>query len=172
MALASVRARLAARRRGVRAGRGVVLGRRVRLEVRPGGRLVLADGCAIGAGTRLYAGPGATLTIGRRAVLGERCVVVAHGGVEVGEGAVLGDRAMVVDFDHVIDDVERPIRRQEIRATPVTIGAAARLHVGACVLRGATVGTGAVVGPHAVVTADVPAGRDVGGVPARPGVTT
>lgn len=172
MAPASLRLRIAARRRGVRAGRDVVLGRRVELDVRAGGRLLLGDGCTIGDATRLYAGPGATLAIGAGAVLGERCVLVAHAGVDVGERSVLGDGAMVVDFDHDFGDVERPIRVQPVRADPVIIGPDARIGLRACVLSGVTVGAGAVVGPHAVVTADVAPGAGVDGVPARPVAAT
>jgi len=52
----------------------------------------------------------------------------------------------------------------------VTIGAGARIGLGASVLRGVSVGAGAIVEPRAVVTRDVPAGGHVGGVPAKPTV--
>ena len=73
---------------------------------------------------------------------------------------------MLVDFDHVIDDVELPIRAQPLVATPIVIGERARIGLGSGVLRGVTVGAGATVGPHAVVTRDVAPGASVGGVPA------
>jgi acetyltransferase-like isoleucine patch superfamily enzyme len=73
---------------------------------------------------------------------------------------------MIVDFDHVFEDVERPIRAQPLRSTPVTIGEGARIGFGASILRGVVVGAGAIVEPRAVVTRDVPAGGHVGGVPA------
>ena len=155
------------RKPGVRAGRRVALGRRVKLEVLPGALLVIGDGCRIGERTRIVVQAG-RVEIGAGARLGERCTIVAHAGVTIGAGARLDDGAVLVDFDHVVDDVELPIRAQPLIATPIAIGERARIGLGSGVLRGVTVGADAVVGPHAVVTRDVAPGTTVGGVPARP----
>lgn len=152
--------------RGVTVGRDVRLGRGVQLDVAAGGRITLEDGCAVGDGSRLLA-RGGEIRIGSGAVLGERCTLLAHAGIAVGARARLGDGAMAVDFNHVIDDVETPVRLQPLDAASVRIGPEARLGPGASVLRGVTVGPGAVVGAHAVVTHDVAPGARAGGVPAR-----
>lgn len=154
-------------RRGVRCGARVRVGRRVRLDVAPGAELVLEDRCRIGDGTRIVVG-GGRVVVGAGAVLGERCVIVARAGVTIGSRARLDDGAVVVDFDHSTDDVERPIRLQPLVAGAVEIGVGARVGLGAAVLRGVSVGAGATVEPHAVVTRDVAAAATVGGVPARP----
>jgi acetyltransferase-like isoleucine patch superfamily enzyme len=152
---------------GVSAGQDVEVRRDVQFTVTPGARLRLGDGCAIGEGTRIVVNDG-VVEVGAGAVLGPRCTIVAHAGVTIGAGAHLEEGAVVVDFDHVIEDVERPIRAQALEATAVTIGAGARIGLAASVLRGVTVGEQATVGPHAVVTRDVPPRTSVGGVPARP----
>jgi acetyltransferase-like isoleucine patch superfamily enzyme len=155
------------REAGVRRGSDVVVGRGVRLQANPGAEIVLGDGCRIGDGTRIVVQAG-SVRLGAGAVLGERCTVVAHSGVTIGARARLGDGAVIVDFDHVFEDVERPIRVQPLKSTPVAIGDGARIGLGASILRGVCVGAGAIVEPRAVVTRDVPAGGRVGGVPAKP----
>lgn len=160
-------ARSVLRSPGVVAGRDVAVGRQVQLEVGAGAQLVIGDGCRIGERTRIVVQQG-RVEIGAGARLGERCAIVAHAAVTVGADAWLQDGAVLVDFDHVVDDVELPIRAQPIVATPIIIGERARIGLGSGVLRGVTVGPDAIVGPHAVVTRDVAAGARVGGVPARP----
>ena len=167
MALAVLRR---TRRPGVQRGAGVRLGRGVRLDAAAGARIVLGDGCVVGERTRIAVQAG-SVEIGPGAVLGERCTIVAHSGVAIGAGAEFGHEVVIVDFDHVIADVERPIRQQPLVSTPVTVGAGARIGFGASVLRGVTVGERARVDPRAVVTRDVPPGAHVGGVPARPRTT-
>jgi acetyltransferase-like isoleucine patch superfamily enzyme len=152
---------------GVRAARDVVIGRGVQLEVGAGAQLHIGDGCRIGERTRIVVQQG-LVELGAGGRLGERCTLVAHAGITIGAGAWLEDGAVLVDFDHVVDDVERPIRAQPLVATPIVIGEQARIGLGSAVLRGVSVGAGAVVGPHAVVTRDVAPGAHVGGVPARP----
>jgi acetyltransferase-like isoleucine patch superfamily enzyme len=159
--------RSALRLPGVQAGRGVAVGRHVQVQVGAGGQLVIGDGCRIGDGTRIVVQQG-RVELGAGARLDDRCTIVAHAGVTIGANAWLQDGAVLVDFDHVIDDVELPIRSQPLVATPIVIGAGARIGLGSGVLRGVTVGAAAVVGPHAVVTRDVAPGAHVGGVPARP----
>ena len=158
-------ARLRSRGR-VRAQGRVRIGRGVRFHLAPGAVVTLEDRCAIGAGTRFHIHGEAR--IGAGAHLGERCVVAAHERVEVGAGASLDDEVVLIDFDHGIADVERPIRLQGVSTSPVVIGERAVLAAGATVLRGVIVGAGARVQPRGVVTRDVPPGATVGGVPARP----
>jgi len=160
-------ARTLLRQPGVRPGRDITIGRHVRLDVGSGAQLVIGDGCRIGERTRIVVRQG-RVELGAGARLGERCTIVAHAGVTIGAGAWLEDGAVLVDFDHVIDDVELPIRAQPLVATPIFVGDRARIGLGSSVLRGVRVGTGAVVGPHAVVTHAVAPGAHVGGVPARP----
>jgi len=144
----------------------VRIGRGVRFHLTPGAEVTLARGARIGAGTRFHVQGHAR--IGPDATLGERCVIAAHERVEVGAGAHLDDEVVLIDFDHGVGDVERPIRLQGLVTSPVVIGEHAVLAAGATVLRGVEVGAGARVQPRAVVTRDVAAGATVAGVPARP----
>lgn len=165
MALLPARLRLARWPR-VRAGRGVVLGTGVRFDVAREAEVVLAEGCSLGERARVIVRSG-RVHVGPGVAIGERVTIVAHAGVTIGAGAVLEEGAVIVDFNHVFDDVEQPIRLQPLQSAPVVVGAGARIGLGASILAGVCIGDRATVGPHAVVTADVPPGVAVEGVPAR-----
>jgi acetyltransferase-like isoleucine patch superfamily enzyme len=87
--------------------------------------------------------------------------------VSIGRECVVADRVMLIDFDHGVVEVERPIRLQGIYKRDVQVGHNCWIGYGACILRGVTVGDNAVIGTSAVVTRDVPANAVVAGVPAR-----
>jgi acetyltransferase-like isoleucine patch superfamily enzyme len=74
---------------------------------------------------------------------------------------------MLIDFDHGVVDVERPIRDQGIYKRDVNVGHNVWIGYGACILRGTTVGENAVIGTSSVVTTAVPANAVVGGIPAK-----
>jgi acetyltransferase-like isoleucine patch superfamily enzyme len=80
---------------------------------------------------------------------------------------VVADRVMLIDFDHGVVEVDRPIRLQGIYKRDVDVGNNCWIGYGVCVLRGVTVGDNAVLGTSAVVTTDVPANAVVAGIPAR-----
>ncbi|HEY0364314.1 MAG TPA: acyltransferase [Solirubrobacteraceae bacterium] len=143
------------------------LGRGVRFDLAPGAILSLGDRCRVGDGCRLHLGAGAAVVIGAEARLGERCVIAAHERVEIGPAARLGDEVVLIDFDHDVGDVERPVREQPLLTAPVVIGPRAVVGTAAGVLRGVTVGEGARVGVRSVVTHDVPPGARAEGTPAR-----
>ena len=125
----------------------------------------LRDRLAVTGRPRL--GHGAMVSVGAGAILGERCVIAAHERVEIGAGARLEDEVVLIDFDHDVRDVERPVREQGILTAPVVVGERARIGAAAGVLRGVAIGAGARVGVRAVVTHDVPPGARAEGVPAR-----
>ena len=100
-------------------------------------------------------------------MLGQECTVSAFQHVSIGRECVIADRVMLIDFDHGMVEVDRPVRLQGIYKRDVRVGNNVWIGYGACILRGVTVGDNAVIGTNAVVTRDVPHNAVVGGVPAR-----
>jgi acetyltransferase-like isoleucine patch superfamily enzyme len=120
----------------------------------------------VGHGCKLRCHEGA-ISIGAKSVLGQECTISAYKHVSIGRECVIADRVMLIDFDHGMVEVDRPVRLQGIYKRDVRVGNNVWIGYGACILRGVTVGDNAVIGTNAVVTKDVPANAIVGGVPAR-----
>jgi acetyltransferase-like isoleucine patch superfamily enzyme len=138
----------------------------VHFEIGPNARVVLGRWSWLGHGTKVRAHEGEVI-IGAKSVLGQECTLSAYQHIEIGRECVIADRVMLIDFDHGVVEVERPIRAQGIYMRDVNVGHNVWMGYGACVLRGARVGDNCVVGTNSVVTKDVPDNAIVGGVPAR-----
>ena len=52
--------------------------------------------------------------VGAKSVLGQECTISAFQHVSIGRECIIADRCMLIDFDHGIVEVERPIRAQGI----------------------------------------------------------
>jgi len=136
------------------------------LQIGSAGQIELGRWSWLGHGTKIRCHEG-TVSIGAKTVLGQECTISAYQHVSIGRECVVADRVMLIDFDHGMVEVERPVRLQGIYKRDVRIGNNVWIGYGACILRGVTVGDNAVIGTNAVVTDDVPANAVVGGVPAR-----
>jgi acetyltransferase-like isoleucine patch superfamily enzyme len=139
---------------------------KVTFEIGKDARVVLGRWSWLGHGTKIRAHEG-EVVIGAKSVLGQECTISAYQHVSIGRECIVADRAMLIDFDHGVVEVERPIRLQGIYKRDVRVGHNVWMGYGACVLRGVTVGDNAIVGTSAVVTKDVPDNAVVAGVPAR-----
>src|ERR671933_1578030 len=120
----------------------------------------------IGHGTKIRAHEG-EVEIGAKTVLGQECTISAFQHVSIGRECIVADRVMLIDFDHGVVEVERPIRVQGIYKRDVRVGHNVWVGYGAWFLRGATVGDNAVIGTLSVVTKDVPANAVAAGAPVR-----
>ena len=136
------------------------------LEIGRHGRVELGRWSWYGHGTKIRCHEG-EVSIGAKTVMGQECTISAYQHVSIGRECVIADRVMLIDFDHGMVEVDRPIRLQGIYKRDVRVGNNVWIGYGACILRGVTVGDNAVIGTNAVVTHDVPANAVVGGVPAR-----
>jgi acetyltransferase-like isoleucine patch superfamily enzyme len=136
----------------------IELGKRAHLE--------LGRWSWVGHGCKLRCHEG-EISIGAKTVMGQECTISAYKHVSIGRECVIADRVMLIDFDHGMVEVDRPVRLQGIYKRDVRVGNNVWIGYGACVLRGVTVGDNAVIGTSAVVTKDVPANAVVAGVPAR-----
>jgi acetyltransferase-like isoleucine patch superfamily enzyme len=172
----------------MRPGYLTLLARLAFLKLRFGKRLQTDGLCFICPGVKLEIGPDATLKIGRwawlghgckvrvhegevsigaKTVIGQECTISAYQHVSIGRECIIADRVMMIDFDHGVTEVERPIRNQGIYKRDIRVGHNVWIGYGACVLRGVTVGDNAIVGTSAVLTRAIPANAVVGGIPAR-----
>jgi acetyltransferase-like isoleucine patch superfamily enzyme len=158
------------------------------LKLRFRGRLKTDGLCFVGPGVKLEIGREATLRLGRwswighgskirihegeasigaKTVLGQECTISAFQHVSIGRECIVADRVMLIDFDHGVVEVERPIRLQGIYKRDVSVGHNCWIGYGACILRGVTIGDNCIVGTNTVVTKDVAPNAVVAGAPAR-----
>ena len=79
--------------------------------------------------------------VGAKSVLGQECTISSFQHVSIGRECVIADRVMLIDFDHGVVEVERPIRLQGIYKRDVRVGSNCWVGYGACILRGATSAT-------------------------------
>ncbi len=138
----------------------------VQLEIGRHARLHIGRWAWVGHGTKIRVHEG-EVRIGAKTVIGQECTISAFQRVAIGRECIVADRAMMIDFDHGVVEVERPIRLQGIYKRDVEVGHNVWIGYGACLLRGVAVGENSVIGASAVVTRDVPANAVVGGIPAR-----
>jgi acetyltransferase-like isoleucine patch superfamily enzyme len=139
---------------------------RVKFEIGKGATVRLGRWSWLGHGTKIRAHEG-EVSIGAKSVLGQECTISAYQHVSIGRECIIADRVMMIDFDHGMVEVERPIREQGIYKRNVDVGHNVWIGYGACLLRGVVVGNNSVIGTSAVVTCDVPENAVVGGIPAR-----
>ena len=139
---------------------------KVKLEIGPNAVLRMGRWSWIGHGCKVRVHEG-VVSIGAKTVLGQECTISAYQHVSIGRECILADRVMLIDFDHGVTEVERPIRLQGIYKRDVRVGNNVWIGYGACILRGVGVGDNAIVGTSSVVTRDVPENAVVAGVPAR-----
>ena len=127
----------------------------MQLEIGRGATLRVGRWAWIGHGCKIRVHEG-EVEIGAKTVMGQECTISAFQHVSIGRECILADRVMLIDFDHGVTEVERPIRLQGIYKRDVRVGHNVWIGYGACVLRGVSVGDNSIVGTNAVVTKDVP----------------
>jgi len=138
----------------------------VKLEIGRHAVLRVGRWAWIGHGCKIRAHEG-EVAIGAKTVMGQDCTISAYQHVSIGRECILADRVMLIDFDHGVVEVERPIRLQGIYKRDVDVGHNVWVGYGACVLRGVSIGDNSIVGTNAVVTRSAPANAVLAGVPAR-----
>ena len=69
-------------------------------------------------------------------MIGQECTISAFQHVSIGRECIIADRVMLIDFDHGVIEVERPIREQGIYKRDVRVGHNVWIGYGACILRG------------------------------------
>lgn len=155
----------------VRLGAGVYLDHGVYLHACPGGITIGAESMVMkNAILHVYNFrnlPHSHITIGRRSLIGESCILRGQGGITIGDDVYLGTLVQILAVNHVFSDTTRPISAQGITAQGISIGDGSWIGSGAIILDGVRIGKNVVIGAGAVVTKDIPDYCIAVGNPAR-----
>lgn len=100
--------------------------------------------------------------IGVRTSIGERCVLDAGGGIEIGSNVMISHLVSINSMSH---ETTPPYHRATMAATKIEDDA--WIGAGAIILDGITIQKGAIVAAGSVVTKNVDAFTLVAGIPAR-----
>jgi acetyltransferase-like isoleucine patch superfamily enzyme len=138
----------------------------VKFEIGRGASVFLGRWSWLGRDCKIRVHEG-ELAIGAKTVLGQECTISTYQRISIGRECIIADRVMMIDFDHGVVDVERPIRLQGIYKRDVDVGHNVWIAYGACLLRGVKVADNAIIGTSAVVTSNVPENAVVAGIPAK-----
>jgi acetyltransferase-like isoleucine patch superfamily enzyme len=138
----------------------------VKLEIGPRAKLTIGRWAWLGHGCKVRVHEG-EVSIGAKTVIGQECTITAFQHVSVGRECIIADRVMMIDFDHGVTEVERPIRLQGIYKRDVRVSHNVWIGYGSCLLRGVSIGANSVIGTSSVVTRDFPANSVLAGAPAR-----
>ena len=107
----------------------------VQLEIGRDATLRIGRWAWLGHGTKIRVHEG-EVSIGAKTVIGQECTISAFQHVSIGRECIVADRVMLIDFDHGVVEVERPIRLQGIYKRDVRVGHNVWIGYGACILRG------------------------------------
>ena len=94
---------------------------RASLRDRRGATLRLGRWSWIGHGSKIRVHEGEA-RIGAKSVLGQECTISAFQRISIGRECIIADRVMLIDFDHGVVEVDRPIRAQGIYKRDVRVG--------------------------------------------------
>lgn len=131
-------------------------------------------GCSFKAGSELIVGKdvtlsvakGASLSIGEKVGIGNRCQIVSHKSITIGDGTVLAPGVMIFDHNHIYDK-EGGVKQREFDDGEVVIGRNSWIGAGSIILKNVHIGDNCVIGAGSVVTKDIPSGTVAVGVPAK-----
>ena len=105
--------------------------------------------------------------IGRNVFLNRNVNIVARTDIYIGDNVMIGPNVVINSGSHIYDDVNRLIRDQGHKKSPITIENNVFIGGNAFILPGVHIGSGSVVAAGAVVTKNVPPKVVVAGVPAK-----
>lgn len=160
------------------AGRGIVLGRGVKIEhpecVSLGDNVHLNDYCWLSVLTenRETGNPLVTLqpelSIGDGSYIGRFGTLACINRITIGRNTMISDRVFIGDAAHGFARTDLPIRDQYMTSKgPVEIGDGTWIGIGVSVMANVKIGRNCVIGAGSVVTSDIPDFCIAVGAPAR-----
>ena len=130
-------------------------------------RLTTRCGMNVTIGKRVTVKDWSGLTIGDNVAIHTGVYIDATGGVSIGDNTSIGHYASILSFEHTWDDPSVPMKYNQLRFEPISIGADVLVFAGARVLAGARIQSRTLIGAGSIARKGVYTSGLYAGVPAK-----
>lgn len=154
-------------------GRSVTIDRGAFINALSREGIVLGDNVSVGRNTTIIGSGnlqfiGKGMKVGNSVGLGTHSFYGCAGGIEIGNDTIIGDFVSFHAENHVIDNLDIPIRLQGVRHQGIKVGQNCWIGAKVTVLDGVVIEDGCVIAAGALLTSGTyPANGIYGGVPAK-----
>lgn len=145
-------------------GKGVIIRRRVRMDVVPFNPFSIGDNSAIEDFSTINNGVG-DVHIGNNSLIGMGNVII--GPVTIGNNVILAQNIVASGLNHNYQDITKPIHQQGVSVAPIMIEDDCWIGANTVITAGVTIGKHSVVAAGAVVTKNIPPYSVAVGNPSR-----
>lgn len=154
-------------------GRAVTIEHGCYIDALSTGKIILGDNVSVGRNTKIIGTGhlqllGRGLKVGNNVGLGTESFYGCGGGIEIGDDSIIGDFVSFHAENHNHDQLQIPIRLQEVNRQGIRIGKNCWIGSKATILDGVTIQDGCIIAAGAVVIAGLYSENCIyAGVPAK-----
>jgi len=148
-------------------GKNVKIYGGVRITCNHSGAISIGDNVRILRNVTLSASESGKISIGNNTHIGESTIIHSNQEIMLKDNVIIGPQNIIVDSDHIYQDIDIPIIKQGYNAKRVLIEDDVWVSSHCSVIKGVVIGKGSVIGAGAVVNKDVPPYSVACGVPAK-----
>ena len=99
---------------------------------------------------------GSNIIIGDNVFIGHNTEFNISERISIGNDCLIASNCKFIDHDHGFSDVNKPIRLQEPKLSPIIIEDNVWIGTSCIILKGVTIGSGSIIGAGSVVNRNVP----------------
>lgn len=152
---------------GGKIGKNVKIYEGVRIVCNHSGAISIGDNVRILRNVTVSTSESGKVSIGNDAHIGESTIIFSDQEITIKDNVIIGPQNIIVDVDHIYQDVDIPINKQGHNTKTVLIEDGVWVSSHCCIIKGVVIGKGSVIGAGAVVNKDIPAYSVACGVPAK-----
>ena len=152
---------------GGKIGRNVKIYEGVRILCNHSGAINIGDNIRILRNATISTSETGKISIGNNIHIGESTIIYSDKEITIKDNVIIGPQNIIVDFDHIYQDVDIPIIKQGHNAKRVLIEDDVWVSSRCCIIKGVVIGKGSVIGAGSVVNKDILPYSVACGVPAK-----
>jgi galactoside O-acetyltransferase len=148
-------------------GKNVKIYEGVRIVCNHSNAISIGDNVRILRNVTISTSESGKISIGNNAHIGESTIIYSDQEIMIKDDVNIGPQNIIVDFDHIYQQVDTPMAKQCHNAKKILIEDDVWISSHCCILKGVVISKGSVIGAGSVINKDIPPYSVACGSPAK-----